>query len=431
MYPVTPTQIHVRLYDSSFPRQARASTALPDSDAEASELDSVHCGSCAVPFKDFDYLSGFISLGCFLISLVYFLMQETQGDASNKPIVSISREMFIYTRQKPFYDQLRVAHRSYHDYCPDYTFKLQQPDWKNDADKTYDGAGHLVSAYAFPLNLWYVVLWIFAWSAIFQIGRAQGFHHWYFPEKGPDFSRWLEYFFTSPFQILIVALAFGFGNLDTLLGAMGMQATLVLLGFDIEQQIKKIYKRDLQKWAKTELNKETRTKKRFQHILRNWNIPDLRIWVYLYVAWMLHTLIWGLPRLTEHLPFLYLPWGIGGRYQMQKFHNENCENDPDFSIPGFVDFLFWSQFFLFTSFGAVCTWQAAHAVYLPSEKDQNSAWRKISRVYSFLSITAKTLLEAGFLMLVANFRQWKDLDPASYACALDAPFNTCFNVSSA
>ena len=424
---IMPDAIHVTAFHSMPSRQSHAATAPPATQAE--ELDSIHCGTCEVPSKDLDYLSGFISLGCFLTSLVYFF---TQGDTADKPIVRISREIFLYTRKQPFYDQLRLAHRNYHDYCPDYLdFKLQRPDWQEFAEGEFDGGGHLVSVYAFPLNLWYVVLWIFAWSAIFQFGRALGFHKWYFPEKGPEFSRWLEYFFTAPFQILIVALSFGFSNLDTLLGAMGMQAGLVLLGYDIEQQIKKIYKRDLDAWARTEMNELTRTKKRFQHVLRNWHIPDLRIWVYLFVAWMLHTLIWGLPRLTEHLPFLYLPWGIGGKYQMQKFHNEKCEKDPDFAIPGFVDFIFWSQFFLFTSFGVVCTWQAASAMYLPSEKDQNRKWRNISIWYSFLSITAKTLLEAGFLMLVARFKQWKDIDPVSYACALDAPFNTCFNVSSA
>lgn len=404
---VMPHDVHIMSWHSQQPQPVVGFQGPPGSTGPAqptAKVDSVHCGSCSVPSKDLDYLSGFISLGFFLTSLVYFF---TQGEDAAKPIVDISREIFMYSRKQPFNDQLRVAHRNYHDYCPDYTFKLQQPDWKNDADEKYDGVGHLMSAYAFSLNLWYVVLWIFAWSTIFQLGRAKGFNKWYFPEKGPEFSRWLEYFFTSPFQILIVALAFGFGSLDTLIGAMGMQAALVLLGYDIEQQIKKIYKREPNK-----------AKKRFQHLLRNWNIPDLRIWVYLFVAWMLHIMIWGLPRLTEHLPFLYLPWGIGGRYQLQKFHNEKCEKDPDFSIPGFVDFLFWSQFILFTSFGAVCTWQAAHAVSL-NKLDQESAWRKISIAYSFLSITAKTLLEAGFLMLVANFRQWQDMDPASYTCVSD------------
>jgi len=47
--------------------------------------------------------------------------------------------------------------------------------------------------------------------------------------------------FTSPFQIFIVATAFGFANRDTVLGLCGMQAALVLFGYDIEQQIKKIY----------------------------------------------------------------------------------------------------------------------------------------------------------------------------------------------
>jgi hypothetical protein len=40
----------------------------------------------------------------------------------------------------------------------------------------------------------------------------------YKPWLGPDFSRWMEYLFTSPFQIFIVSTAFGFANRDTVLG---------------------------------------------------------------------------------------------------------------------------------------------------------------------------------------------------------------------
>jgi hypothetical protein len=40
---------------------------------------------------------------------------------------------------------------------------------------------------------------------------------------------------------LIVSSSFGFATVDSLLGQSGMQAALVLLGYNIEHQVKKIY----------------------------------------------------------------------------------------------------------------------------------------------------------------------------------------------
>jgi hypothetical protein len=90
-------------------------------------------------------------------------------------------------------------------------------------------------------SIWWAALCVFVFSITFQSWRVMNFNCLYKPERGPEFSRWLEYFFTSPLQILIVSAAFGFATLDSLLGQSGMQAVLVLLGYDIERQVKKVY----------------------------------------------------------------------------------------------------------------------------------------------------------------------------------------------
>jgi len=58
---------------------------------------------------------------------------------------------------------------------------------------------------------------------------------------------------------------------------------------------------------------------RFQHILSP-AIRDLRLIIYLSITWLLHTLIWGEPLLTL-IPGVSIPWGIYGRFQLQKHHN--------------------------------------------------------------------------------------------------------------
>ena len=80
-------------------------------------------------------------------------------------------------------------------------------------------------------------------------------------------------------------------------------------------------------------------------------------------------------------------------------------------MPSTVSFLVWSQFVLFTSFGVVSTLQVLYAKPLPldvteeftkGKVDRKRAWSKVSLRYSILSVTAKTLLEVGFVWVVST-----------------------------
>ena len=82
-------------------------------------------------------------------------------------------------------------------------------------------------------------------------------------------------------------------------------------------------------------------------------------------------------------------------------------------MPSAVSFLVWSQFVLFTSFGVVSTLQVLYAKPLPldvteeftkGKVDRKRAWSKVSLRYSILSVTAKTLLEVGFVWVVSIYK---------------------------
>ncbi len=164
---------------------------------------------------------------------------------------------------------------------------LTQPPWENDEKQKYDGFSmEGVIHNASHIDLTAVAFFIYLFSAVFQGARC-----WFFETKfqpnGPEFSRWLKYAFTSPLQVLLVALTFGVSNIDILLGYFGMQLALVIMGYSIEQQIRKTYVR------------EQKVKPVDKFYWMPWLVwpfgPDIRGPVYLLVSWTLHILIWGVP----------------------------------------------------------------------------------------------------------------------------------------
>jgi len=258
----------------------------------------------------------------------------------------------------------------------------------------------------------------------------------YKPWLGPEFSRWLEYLFTSPCQAVLVSIAFGFGTLDTLLGYFGMQAAMVLFGYEIEKQVKKVFKRSLQAFEVSGTWKQEGLEpQRMHHALTR----NLRLYVYLATAWLLHLLIWGV-----NFPGVgSAPWGIGGQYyRVKKLQESYTERQSISDMPWFVELIFWSQYFLFSVFGFVCTTQVIQALFFIKPRNVNKNqldalnstlrvmglksltskeatafffngqvrknWIAYSRAYSILSITAKTILEVGFLALVQNWSPWKE-----------------------
>jgi len=311
-----------------------------------------------------------------------------------------------------------------------------------------------VSAFSTKVSMYGFLIWVYFWSCFFQALRYRK-TGLYKPWKGPEFSRWLEYLFTSPCQAVLVSIAFGMGTIDILIGHFGMQAAMVLFGYDIEQQVKKQFKYQI-KTSRKEVWEENDARVRMHH----YPVRNVRLLVYLVVAWLLHLLIWGLPASTA--------WGIGGQYYRTRELEDKVKTAADdvASMPWYIELIFWSQYISFTVFGIVCTMQVVSALRkkFPSEEDikrdlqervrglvkkgdtslehlleeripvQDLAtalgiydsvhtyefrlkhfkthvqqnWLRYTKIYAILSITAKTFLEIGFLGLVQIWKPWED-----------------------
>ena len=189
--------------------------------------------SCCISISKLDLFSAVISFGCLCTSIVLW------WSGSENPATNVNRELLTYSRQDATVQSMRYFHSTMNSYCSTYTMQLLQPSWGVLNDNEYDGVSMMTHIDAGKLYLWPIVIWVYLWSCIFQFVRYRQYGKLYRPTSGPEFSRWLEYFFTSPCQILIVALSFGFASVDSLIGFFHMQAALVLLGYNIEQQIKK------------------------------------------------------------------------------------------------------------------------------------------------------------------------------------------------
>jgi len=351
-------------------------------------------------------LSGLCLLGTFVALVIALNDKDAHGERFRLGVVRLSKEVLLFTNETSMLQAMRHIQTEYNGFCKKADFKidLQVPTWNESNAKDFDKKnstlyGMSASVHASSISLFAVAFPIYVFSVGFQWLRYREYctkdkpEGLYKPWLGPDFSRWLEYLFTSPFQIFIVSTAFGFANRDTVLGLCGMQAALVLFGYDIEQQIKKIYNREeLAKDGYGVLKDEgyqSATKRRFYNLL--WPaIRDIRGWVYLTVAWLLHALIWS---------------SIFMRYFDQQRHGKDCGTNSGANIPDYVTFFMISQFLSFTAFGLLNSWQFFRAKTL-DRLEQFEKWNNYSQRYGVLSITAKLFLEAGFLWYVANARTW-------------------------
>ena len=317
--------------------------------------------------------------------------------------IELTRNVAFASRESAFTEKMRLWHTAVAESCAAGSFDLilTQPPWENDEKQKYDGFSmEGVIHNASHIDLTAVAFFVYLFSAVFQGARC-----WFFETKfqpnGPEFSRWLEYAFTSPLQVLLVALTFGVSNIDILLGYFGMQLALVVMGYSIEQQIRKTYVRETAS-AKA-------VAKFYWMPWLGWPFgPDIRGPVYLLVSWTLHILIWGFPAPWEAE---ITRWGLVGQYAYIHRYQTRC-GDPKFSMPVFVDVIFWGQFICFLLFGLVCTVQFLGASFLGSTAESKDAikggdvykkqWAKYSMAYAILSVTAKTLLEVGFLGLLIS-----------------------------
>ena len=344
-----------------------------------------------------DLCSAVVSF-CTLIASVVII-------ARNFPInISLTRNVAFISRNPVHMDYMKLWHYAADDSCRytsnkhEFEVQLMNAPWRSEGKQLFDGFVIEAPVKVSEIELCFIAFFIYLFSTSFQAFRWYNFETYINASRGPEFSRWLEYAFTSPLQILLVALSFRITNIDIILGYFGMQLALVIMGYHIEKQIKKKYKRSIENIQKPQ---------RFYSFLHMFGIADIRGPVYLLVSWTLHLLIWGVPGLW-HSDFIR--WGISGDYAFVHKYQKTCFQDDDFQMPAAVDVIFWSQFILFTIFGVVCSIQFVLAYIKPVSRveDIQNRWHHVSVCYGILSVSAKTILEIGFLLLLANGAQWLD-----------------------
>ena len=274
--------------------------------------------------------------------------------------------------------------------------------WSN---ATYEGTAFIHPAGSF--NPWVLLLCVFALSFAFQfsrlkqlqdvseLGSVQRFVFRFnkylanYEPLRPDYWRWLEYTLTSPLQVVLIAVSVMLKERSQIASLAGLQAGHVLLGFMNEKHIDKFYK-NAAKGKKGEM-----------------------LWVRLLfqmgISWALFSIVWAI---------------LIGRFNLQFSNLSDCEYATD--MPWQVYVVVWGQFTLFLLFGLAQTWQVWWCLYVKDkslfqkvdptenqlsgidggvvkqsiEERRAQRWGTMSMVYSVLSVTAKTLLEFGFIALV-------------------------------
>ena len=341
-----------------------------------------------------DYCSAALTAICLITSICFWLF------GNNQPQVAVQRTAWLVSQHKDLQDSMVLHAKHVNNFCPNSEIEQHLYNaWNSTKEQVITPklretvVGSKVAVHVAVWNIWWLLILVYAFASTCQFARARAWSKTYEPYKGPDFARWFEYLLTSPLQVVVVCLAFGFSDLNVLLMMGCAQAGLMILGYNIEVTLKKTYR---------ELRKEHKPK------LLGWKVQQR---VFFALAWLVHILIWGWPRLFEFVPPTW--WGIGGLYQLQEDINKKCEcnNEPDcnLEIPAFVLFIYWSQFAMFTVFGFICTVQFVAAT--PRSKiEEIRTWYYWTWWYALASITAKTLLEVGFLWFATSDMQFEPID---------------------
>jgi hypothetical protein len=355
--------------------------------------------------KNLEIISCFLSICCLLAVTIVWVVQKSIT-------IQLTRNVLFLSRDASFVDNMRLWHNAVGESCAAGSFDLimTQPPWTNDNKQKYDGLSMEGAVHAAYIDLTAVAFFIYVFSSLFQGVRYIKFSMYNWKPVGPEFSRWLEYALTSPLQVVLVALSFGISNIDIILGFFGMQLAMVLMGYSIEKQTNKKY-----------LHTADKKTDKFYYFTF---FGDIRGLVYILVSWTLHFLIWGLPGLWEAQ---IVRWGIAGQYAFVHQYQKKC-GDKNFQMPAFVDVIFFGQFICFVLFGVVCTVQYFSAGHLgaagetktdiKNKKEYKTTWAKYSLAYAVLSVTAKTILEVGFLGLVATSPEYLKPRPVPKAAVV-------------
>ena len=406
--------------------------------------------------KWLDYLSCFLSVVAFVLALWYGNSHPFSIELWDENVlVSPNTTMAVYQnlnasvnstevelRSAQLITGLELRSQSVEGFCYEkrsvYNIKRQ---WNN---TVYVGSA-IIEPAAWPgtVRPWYLLIWIFLVSIVFQGTRALNNDEEKIPMEQynplkPDYWRWVEYALTSPFQVFLIGTSVMIGERSQLLSLMGLQGALVMLGFANEKRIDKFYKRAIK------ILGDTRTTGAGEpHSQNNRFRPQnkvIKLVVLMVMSWLFFALIW----------FIIL-----SRFGRQARNLDDCAFAD--KMPWAVWFIVTGQLTLFAAFGLVQTWQVWRVFrdlgvyyqlftdgkicivfnktkdkfmkfntdeekkkYYDSNNDKETlmnidsmddkkafsirkrkeSWNAVALWYSLLSVLAKSLLEFGFIFLV-------------------------------
>jgi len=247
----------------------------------------------------------------------------------------------------------------------------------------------------------------------------------------PDFGRWLEYSLTSPLQIVIVACSVWIRDRASLYALFAAQATLMICGTTIEDSVQKIYRcnekitrhelfidrtdpdSDSNTWSDGEDDNTLKTMA--DHIASKKSKRSQAVYVVLSVlslAWSSFALIWYVivtqfQRQNKHAgacdacaAFTAATCPTTGSANICEIAGGACQGRNE--IPPAVKWIVATQCLLFGLFGLVQSLQIYGLRNVTSRELAAAAWHRVSYRYAILSVTAKSVLEIGFLVMLSQ-----------------------------
>jgi len=267
-----------------------------------------------------------------------------------------------------------------------YTMFQQKQEWGN---SSFVGTSFAVDT-GRSYKPWVMLHWILVCSCLFQGARylayvehdnfEEGVLFQYDPSSGPDFWRWVEYALTSPLQIILIAGSFYMREIVLIATMAGLQGALVLLGYVIELEIEALCLEKIAAWQAGAYRPQGKTTVKMF-------VGQCKLFFLLSAAYACHAIIWTV---------------LIVKFQMQAQAIDDCQNPS--TMPPEVAIVIGLQCALFSLFGLVLTMQTVQIVRAPMLNPQQVQyiWKSVSWYYSLLSISAKLILEWGFIALLAS-----------------------------
>jgi len=341
---------------------------------------------CHLPY--FDGISALLSLLGFFVSLAY--VQDTDVLVwENNMIFSTDPHLITASDglSTALFDTCAIAGGHKANHTGPYTMFQQKQVWGN-SSYAYTGLSIPVDT-GRSYKPWLMLHWVLICSFLFQGARFlaycehddahEGILFQYVPTNGPDFWRWVEYALTSPLQIIIIAGSFYMREIVQLALIAGLQGALVLLGYVIELEIQTLCLEKIAAWQAGAYRMPGMTVKMF--------VCQCKLAFLFLCAYTSHAIIWVV---------------LIAKFLMQAQAISDCRNPS--KMPPVIIYIISLECLLFTLFGVVLTVQAVYVARKPSLDPlaAQSLWKKVSWWYSFLSISAKLVLEWGFITLLAS-----------------------------